>query len=330
MTRDVVIIGGGLTGLAAANELERLAVAYTLIEVKPQFGGGAASIRQGGFIFDSGPMCHPIAALSQFAVYLDQIGLGNEQHLCHPCGAESDSIALAGGTAALVEALAARITAPTMKRMAVSTLGHLEDNQDFSICMENGLVLNARALIVAAPARFAERMLYTLVPEAAYRLLDYPYDSIVRVSLGYVGKNRDRVADRLPPADQIPGAQIVSVQSLAHPSRTPENGVIVQAALNIDLVERLNGNDTAWVSPVIRSLRLPDTPLAAHIGFWPESDPALWRDSHFVERMAEINRLLPAGVALAGSDYIPARRPPCLDERLRQGVLAAQKVAQYL
>ena len=41
--RDVVVIGGGLSGLAACYELEKRGAAYTVIEVKRRFGGGIRS-----------------------------------------------------------------------------------------------------------------------------------------------------------------------------------------------------------------------------------------------------------------------------------------------
>ena len=40
---DVIIIGGGLTGLSAAFELEKLGIAYTLIEVKGRLGSNIVS-----------------------------------------------------------------------------------------------------------------------------------------------------------------------------------------------------------------------------------------------------------------------------------------------
>ncbi|MFN8450185.1 MAG: hypothetical protein U0521_16770 [Anaerolineae bacterium] len=86
-----------------------------------------------------------------------------------------------------------------MKRMAVSSVGLIEAS--LGICLENGLLLDARAVIVTAPARYAEHMLRTLAPDAALLLVDYRYDPVVRVSLGYRGR-RARTARQ--PAAQIP------------------------------------------------------------------------------------------------------------------------------
>ncbi len=51
----VVIIGGGLAGLAAACELGRRGVAVTLCERNEHLGGKMNVLHEGGFVFDMGP-----------------------------------------------------------------------------------------------------------------------------------------------------------------------------------------------------------------------------------------------------------------------------------
>jgi protoporphyrinogen/coproporphyrinogen III oxidase len=56
--RHVAIVGGGITGLAAAyylNKRGRDVVDYTLIESGPAFGGKIVSAREGGFVVEGGP-----------------------------------------------------------------------------------------------------------------------------------------------------------------------------------------------------------------------------------------------------------------------------------
>lgn len=57
MSGAVVIIGGGVTGLAAAYELERAAGAatVTLLEGGPRLGGKIVTERQDGFVIEGGP-----------------------------------------------------------------------------------------------------------------------------------------------------------------------------------------------------------------------------------------------------------------------------------
>src|SRR5579871_825943 len=55
MERDVVVIGGGLAGLAAAALSARGGARVTLIERAPSTGGRAASHARGGFLLNQGP-----------------------------------------------------------------------------------------------------------------------------------------------------------------------------------------------------------------------------------------------------------------------------------
>ena len=52
---DVAVIGGGITGLAAAYELHRRAVPFTLLERSPRLGGVVRTDQVDGFTIDAGP-----------------------------------------------------------------------------------------------------------------------------------------------------------------------------------------------------------------------------------------------------------------------------------
>lgn len=311
--RDVVIIGGGLSGLAAAFELETLGVSYTLIEVKPRLGGSIDTLYLNGFALDSGPMQHKIAEMPAFQTILERYGLAEAV-----ASVAEDVIIFKNGTGALVNALAARVKSPVMYRMAVSTLGRF-DASHFSICMENGMLLDAKAIIVAAPARFAERLFYTLTPEISYRLLDYRYDTITRVSVGYEALAQVNTA--LP--EDYP---LVAIQHTAQVGRVPPGGALVQVGLR--MAEHDLPDDP--VGQIAALMGWPLNPMADHIATWPESDPLMWRDEGHIDNMTAIFHLLPPGVALAGSDYIPTDQPPRLDERIQQGVAAAHRVISWL
>ena len=322
-----MVIGGGLTGLSAAYELEQFEIPYTLIEVKPRLGGGITSVHRGGFIFDSGRMCHPIANWESFLAHLD--GLNLRQAIF---AADSTQVFFTEGTERLIKALAKCITAPILRRMAVSTLGQMPDGGRFLICLENGLALEASGVIVAAPARYAERILYTLSPDAAYRLLDYRYDSIARISLGYTG-TAARVCEATIESwstNVLSDANILDHQELSHSTRVPPGGIIAQIARRGDPTGIFLANPAQLVQELTTQLDWPPNPTAYHIGFWPESDPVMYRVAEHSATLAEINRLLPERVVLAGSDYIPTSVPPRLDERIQQGLMAARRLSQFL
>ncbi|MEG2386324.1 MAG: oleate hydratase, partial [Aurantimicrobium sp.] len=55
MTKSVVIIGGGIAGLASAALLARDGYKVTLLEKHKEVGGRAGSWEKDGFRFDTGP-----------------------------------------------------------------------------------------------------------------------------------------------------------------------------------------------------------------------------------------------------------------------------------
>src|SRR5437588_1997691 len=55
MSVDVVIVGGGIAGLAAAYELHRRGVSFTVLERAPRPGGVIFTEEIDGFTIDAGP-----------------------------------------------------------------------------------------------------------------------------------------------------------------------------------------------------------------------------------------------------------------------------------
>ena len=173
--RDVVVIGGGLSGLAACYELEKRGAAYTVIEVKRRFGGGIRSSVERGFIMDACAFAFrrpaPDVLPPEFELEASMLPLADDICLFRQ------------GSETLVRAFACRLAGGRLMRMAVSSIGALRNR--FSICLENGIMLDGGALILAVPAPFAARMLWNLAPDAARHLTAFRYDAVRRVSLGY-------------------------------------------------------------------------------------------------------------------------------------------------
>lgn len=317
--RDVVIIGGGLSGLAAAHELEKLAIPYTLIEVKRRLGGSIASEHFNGFTLDSGPM---LSRESPDAPFIAELGLTDSVYTAH-LDSHSASIAFKEGMGILIDTLAKPLTSEhpvglVMMRMAVSTIGRMNDH--YFICMENGMVLDTKAIIVAAPARYAERIFHTLKPEISYRLLDYPYEAIARVSLGY---RRDEIEATRFPDDSA----ITYVHKTDLLRRVPPNHVLLQVGVRFDPAQGIAPTLTADVA---NWMGWRATPTVEWVTAWSEADPVMWRNPDHIPNLEAIRALLPDGVALAGSDYVHSSQPPTLQERISQGKLAAKRVAQWL
>src|SRR6185436_10863598 len=129
--RDVVIVGGGLTGLSAAYELEKLKIPYRLIEVKKRVGGSILSEQQQGFVVDNGPFAFPAA--NDFT-FLTDFGLEDALYPVHDgrdrSYFESEKarrtrqwVAFKAGTQTLTDTLAKNLTGTLLHKMAVSSLG---------------------------------------------------------------------------------------------------------------------------------------------------------------------------------------------------------------
>jgi protoporphyrinogen oxidase len=71
---DTVIIGGGLTGLVAGEQLQRADVTTAVFEREAEPGGACRSVEADGFIFDyTGHLLH--VARAETEAYLDELGI---------------------------------------------------------------------------------------------------------------------------------------------------------------------------------------------------------------------------------------------------------------
>jgi protoporphyrinogen oxidase len=219
----------------------------------------------------------------------------------------------ANGTQQLTDALASRLTGVVLTRMAASSLGAMGDR--FGVCLENGVLQTADAVIVAIPARFAAHLLYDLASEAAVLLDELRYDPVVRVSLGY---RRADLPDNLP---QPVGDRFKFMHAFTMPDRVPEGGVYVRAGVRA----RPGESEADWIAAV-RAIVGPAEPLASWARYWPEADPLTSRLPEFVSVLRALREALPTRVALCGSDY-GARR---VDDQIAAGQAAARQVVAAL
>lgn len=308
MSQDVIIVGGGLTGISAAWELEQRRISYRLIEVKNRLGGSIVTRREAGFTLDGAGFEH-----EQYGAWAFLSELGLDEALV-PLGKYRDGqlVAFREGTQTLVDAIERRLTAPIMKRMAVSSIGQVGGG--FGICLENGLMLDARAVIVTAPARYAAHMLHSLQPDAALLLLDYRYDPVVRVSLGYHAADAPEILPDLP---------LKFIQRYTLPQRVPADHVLIRAGVRLD--DAITSPDDA-LRRVRDLLQSPAAPVVQWAYYWAEADPLSRYLPEHAEAMDALDRLLPSGVVVAGSDYRAKR----LDQQVEQGRAAARKIAEFL
>jgi protoporphyrinogen oxidase len=308
--RDVVIIGGGLSGLAAARELQRLQIPYRLIEVKKRVGGSIVSEQRDGFVLDGGAFAFH---RDESWAFLKDVGLADG--LCPVVdNHQRDLVAFKQGTQTVVDALATGLTGTVIHRMAVSSIGNLDGN--FTLCLENGLMWEAAALIVAAPARHTERMFRILAPDFSYALMDYGYDTITRVSIGY--KKPD-----MPVPPKFPWDVAVPFYTWTDdPHRVPADHVLLNVGIRM-LPKTVKAD--AIVQEIHREIKAAGRPVISRVDYWEDADPLPPHLPNFTQKMNALRQLLPAGVALAGSDYDGLG----LAERIAAGRKAAQQVGAY-
>lgn len=311
--RDVVVVGGGFTGLACAYALEQHGINVTLIELKRMLGGSLQSVTQDGFTIDT----HAYAFMDNLpSDWLKALGL--EDALI---GLKTGVVAFKNGTQTLINALSERLNAPRMMRMAVSSIGQLENGR-FGVCLENGVLLDTRAIVLAIPAKHAHFTLRSFRPRLSDALANYHYDTIRRVWLGY-------------PKGTFPGgigfrheAGYVFHHRVEFPTRTPANTELVHVGTRIH-----RASDEAIVRYLTRFLN-KGTPLFSHVSAWETGDSLSCYEEIHPERLALIAQELPEGVALIGSDYTAEQSPKMgifrLDDRLSQATRTASTLATWL
>ena len=313
--RNVVVIGGGLSGLAACYELEKRGTAYTVIEVKRRFGGGIRSAAEAGFIMDN--CAFAFRRIADDAL-LEDLGLRERM-----IQIKHETFIFADGTETLIDALANRLSGGRLMRMAVSSVGRLGDR--FTICLENGIMLDAGALVLALSARYAARALWNLAPSAAEQLAQFQYDSILRVSLGY--HKRDLPA-RL---DAVPDETIPFLIATDQPERAPNRDhLLIQVGLRS--ADDISADEA--ISLATGRLGAKRPPLVARVDYWSEADLLSDFDLALRQRVSSIRDSLPDGVSLIGSDYSSETPKVCgvarIDERIQAGRQAARAALAYL
>lgn len=302
--RDVVVIGGGLSGLSACYELEKRNIRYTVIEVKPRFGGSIISSRELGFVLDGGAFAiqpfREVTILKELELVESMYPMDN--------GAKGFN----EGTESLITALANKLTKGRLMRMAVSSIGWLDGR--FTICLENGIMYDAGSVIVASPARYAERMFYTLAPDVSTRLRDYHYDTIFRVSLGY---HKDDVPDEL---EDIPDMCFPFAFKTDHLSRVSDSDHVL---VHVGVRAQPDTEPDNVIREVIQGYGLGDNPLVKRVHYWSEADPLSCYDDDHADNMQAIREALPDGIYLVGSDYsdVPPQHKGVanLNDRIIQG-----------
>jgi oxygen-dependent protoporphyrinogen oxidase len=238
-----------------------------------------------------------------------------------------------GGMRTLVDALAARLG--ECVRMGTEVLEICAaQGSTWRLSLPNGADFETDAIVLAAPAQAASRMLMNVTPSLANALGQISYASAATVNLAY------RIADFPRPPETfgfvVPvkeGRRIIagSFSSVKFAGRAPEGTVLLRVFLGGALNDQMMRLDEAAMvgaarEEVLALLGVRAEPRLTLVRRWPDSMPQ-YAVGH-LDRVAEIERLageLP-GLALAGAAYRGVGIPDCI----RSGELAAESVVSFL
>lgn len=220
---DLIIIGGGISGLSVAWKALKAGYSFRLIEAGPDLGGAISSYVRFGTLFETGPAALQVghAAVAKLLEELDLWGFVVAAPFAppwlhaapEPVDQSPAMASLAGGLGQLTRALKNRIggfglTSTRVRSIAPPPYGWKVDI--------GHSVLRARRLVIATSARHCAQLLSGLDPRAADLVGDIPTVSLAVINQVYR-------KDQLP----FDSGSMGSLQlPLAHP------GVISSVALH--------------------------------------------------------------------------------------------------
>ncbi len=239
-------------------------------------------------------------------------------------------VSFEGGMGAFVGALAGTLGGDVRLNASVEQIDR--HNNGYRVRLAAGDTLEAAAVIVATPANVSARLLTLVAPGAAGHLAGIRYEGVGSISLAY------RRGDVPHPLDAygvvIPaqaGRNIDGMQwsSAKWPGRAPEPIALLRVFFGGPHTRpMLDQSDADLLALVQRELSdllgIQAEPLHYTIGRWRDAYPQY--DVGHLDRIAQVMRALPAGVALAGNSY----RGVGLPDTIHSAQQAAQKINQYL
>ncbi len=242
-------------------------------------------------------------------------------------------VTLAGGMEELVRALAGRLP-PGSLRLKERVVGLERNGALWRVALAGGSALLADAVIVAAEAHQAARILRPLDPGLAYLLESIPYASSATVTLAY---RREAIAHPLdgfgfvvPRLERRP-ILACTFLSVKYPGRAPAGHallrVFVGGALDEAILRETDERIVALVQAQLEELLgISGPPLLTRVHRYPAS-MAQYQVGH-LETVAAIERRVGEhpGLALAGSAY----RGVGISDCIRSGEEAASRLVTSL
>jgi protoporphyrinogen oxidase len=326
----VAVVGGGISGLAAAWELTRGGAEAVVLENERRAGGVIITERREGFVVEGGPDGFLAAEpeLQQLAAevgiadrLVDQIARGSflwtgqrleplpegrAAALLGINGIAQEDLhtgfrSFASGMADIIEALATRL-GPAV-RYASDVTSIIPSRSGYRIALVDGSVVEAEGVILAVPAWVAARLLAGFGISLARELDDVVYHPSLTVSLAY---RQEQLPGSLEGTGFIAKPEAGGVvractyASQKYPRRAPVGSLLLRAFLTPG-----DGDAGALAhAQLAQILGLAGAPLWARAFSWVGGLPRYTADHamHLAELRRQFTRQPPVAIAGAGVD----------------------------
>lgn len=209
----------------------------------------------------------------------------------------------------------------------------------YRLALSDGSEVLADAVILAAPAYVAARLVRPLAAAAAAELEKIRYVSTGTVSLAY---RADEIGGQLPghglvvPASEAHTFNAVTISSSKFDRRAPDGHVLLRAffggSRTPQMMDVPDGELLALVRAELQqTLGISGEPLFHRIYRWQQANPQY--DVGHLERVAAIEAALPPGLFVSGSPYRGVGIPDCVyqaEETVKMALAALQTPAGRL
>ena len=220
-------------------------------------------------------------------------------------------VTLAGGMQELVDNLAQRLPQGTVRLNSPATNLNRNADNTWTVTVSGKEIIEADAVILAAPAFRSGQLLESIAASAAADLKSIPYASTATVSLGYRREDFPQVPNSfgfVVPAIEKRKIMACTFSSLKYPGRAPDDCVLMRAFVGGSLQPELFGDDDRTMEQNVRDeiaslLGVRAKPQFARVWRHPNSMPQyhVGHDAR-VKRIEAALQPFPA-LALAGSAY---------------------------
>lgn len=259
--KRVGVIGGGLTGLAAAWELQRAGADAVVYESEPRAGGVIVTERRDGFVIEGGPDGFLAAesdvqglarelgigdrVVDQLAkgsfvwtgTQLQSLGTGEAAALLGIEGQSESALSkgfrsFAGGMGELVDALMARLAPVVRTRSSVGAI--VPAARGYRLELPNSTAAEVAGVVCAVPAWVIARLVGALDVPPVAELENVPYAPSLTISLAY---RQEQIGVPLEGTGFVTGATVpgavraCTYASHKYPGRAPAGSVLLRAFL---------------------------------------------------------------------------------------------------